>query len=66
MNIKNAKDLRDFLNSLTEEQLQLPVLFDTEARTFNYHMAEIGQVYCEDQEGMGDLAHIGLHEKRPS
>lgn len=57
-----GKELKDFLDTLTEEQLKLPVYFDTEARSFPYHMALIGRVFCEDDECMGELAHIGLHE----
>ena len=63
MDIKNGKDLLEFLKTLNEEQLKLPLLFDTEARKFDYHMAVIGSVFCEDQEGMGDLAHIWFHEE---
>ena len=64
MEIKTAKDLKDFFNSLTDEQLKLKVLFDTEGKSYDYHMAEIGSIYCEDDtEALGPLVHIGLHEK---
>jgi len=62
MDIKNAKDLKNFLETLTEEQLELPVLFDTCARKFDYHMAKIGAIYCEDE--LGELSHINLQEER--
>jgi hypothetical protein len=54
-----GQELKDFFNELTDEQLKLPVLFDTEARTFNYHMALVGAAYCEDEVEM-----ITLHEAR--
>ena len=59
MDIKNGKDLKEFLNTLTEEELKLPLYFDTEGRTFNYHMALIARVYCEGDDVMGkDMGQI--------
>lgn len=51
-------ELKWFLENLTHEQLECPVYFDTEARTFDYHMAEIGTAYYEESVNM-----ITLHEK---
>lgn len=39
---------------------EYPVLFDTEARKFDYHMAEVARAYaCDDPE-----PHINLQEDR--
>ena len=38
----------------------MPVYFDTEARTFEYHMAVIGDVYYEEEP----MVHVSLHEER--
>lgn len=57
-----GKQLKEFLEGLTEEQLELEVMFDTEGRTFDYHMARIDSVYCEDRKEVG-LEHIGLVEE---
>jgi hypothetical protein len=62
MEIKNGQDLLNFLKGLTEEQLKAEVLFDTEARTFEYHMAKIGRIYYEDTDEC--MIHISLHEER--
>lgn len=59
--IKTARDMKEFFNSLTEEQLDLVVLFDTEAKEYDYHMAKIGSIYCEDQ--LEEFSHVGLHEE---
>lgn len=37
------------------------ILFDTEARTFDYHMAEIGTAYFEPE--IDETPIISLHEK---
>jgi hypothetical protein len=37
------------------------VLFDTEARKFNYHMAEVNSAYFNDAEMVGK-PFISLHE----
>lgn len=44
MKIQTANDLKKFLDSLSPEELEYPVYFDTEARTFEYHCAKIGYV----------------------
>jgi hypothetical protein len=38
------------------------ILFDTEARTFNYHMAEIGTAYFVLE--IDETPFISLHEKK--
>ena len=38
------------------------ILFDTEARTFDYHMAKVGSAYFENQGGM-EYPFIDLHEE---
>lgn len=39
------------------------VYFDTEARRFKYHLAEVGSAYCEPIVWMEGW-HITLHEDR--
>lgn len=39
------------------------VWFDTEARTYDYHMALVGSAYCEDPQ-LGEGHEIHLHEER--
>lgn len=65
MRIKSAKDLLDFLSELSAKgvDLDMPVLFDTEARTFNYHMAKIGDAY-QESEFFSGYPYISLHEDR--
>ena len=59
-----GKELLEFLQGLTSEQLELPVLFDTCAKKYDYHYAEIGSAHCDDDEDLGSLKNINLHEKR--
>ena len=42
------KQLKDFLNGLKEEDLEHDIYFDTEGKSYNYHMAKIKGVYLED------------------
>lgn len=63
-----AKELLDKLEAFIYEDKSrenLPVYFDTDARTFNYHHAKIGNVYCEDSPEMAGLEMILLCEERP-
>ena len=39
------------------------ILFDTEARKFDYHMAKVGSAYLQ-AEFDPDRPYISLHEKR--
>jgi hypothetical protein len=39
------------------------ILFDTEARTFDYHMAAVGKAYLETGF-IPERPYISLHEKR--
>jgi len=64
MIIITGNDLKTFFNSLTEEQLLLPVYFDTCAKKYDYHMALVGAAFCDDDEAMGELKNINLHEAR--
>lgn len=54
------------LKAIEDGHGDAPVYFDTEARTFSYHMAKVGRAYCEDMSSfMGnDEAWIILHEER--
>jgi ASC-1-like (ASCH) protein len=58
--IITARDLLTFLQMLNEEQLNSSVYFDTDARTFDYHMAKVGRIYYENQPKQ----HIVIHEER--
>jgi hypothetical protein len=41
------------------------IMFDTEARTFEYHMAKVGSAYFEvDELGVYGSPYISLHEER--
>ena len=59
-----GREFKEFFNSLTDEQLELRVLFDTEGREYDYHMASVAAITCEDDiDAYGkELVHIGLHE----
>lgn len=60
MEIKNISDLHQILTQLVQDgKGKWPVYFDTEARTFHYHMAEVGVAYFE----LEPHPHLGLHEK---
>ncbi len=43
---------------------ELPLYFDTDARKFDYHMARIGSVFCEDSPEMEGMQGIFFYEKR--
>lgn len=49
MVVKTARDLKQFFNSLSDDDLELPVYFDTEGRTFDYHCAKIGSASKENE-----------------
>lgn len=56
-----AKELADLLNKVVADgHGDCDVLFDTEARTFNYHMAKVGSAFFEN-EAYGRPV-ITLHE----
>ena len=60
----NAKELYEFLKEVVEGgNGHATILFDTEARTFGYHMAEVGRAYLETEPFPGE-PFISLHEKR--
>lgn len=40
------------------------VYFDTEARTYNYHLANIGSAYCQEQYDGADGTAVLLYEAR--
>lgn len=58
-----GQDFKEYFNSLSPEHLKLRVMFDTEARNYDYHMAAIEAITCESIDDVGEhIAHIGLHE----
>lgn len=58
---KTVQELFDFLEQLIHDgKGGLPILFDTEAQTFNYHMAKIDRAYQEDEP----YPHVQFHEER--
>lgn len=61
-----AQELLNYLAGLASEgyDLSVPVYFDTEARTFDYHMAKIGRAYYET-EGPNERPFLNLVEARP-
>lgn len=59
-----AKELYDFLGTVIFDGYgEAEVLFDTEARTFNYHMAKVGRAYLEI-EPFPDRPFVFLYEER--
>lgn len=55
----NVKQLHEFLTGLLNNGLgDLPVLFDTRAKSFNYHLAQIGSASYTADAG----AHVVLTE----
>jgi hypothetical protein len=64
MKTNTVQELRDFLDGLCQiGKGDLPVMFDTEAKTYEYHMARIGNAYFEDEQVMGS-GFVSLHEER--
>jgi len=60
----NVKELYCILDKAIEAGYgHAEVLFDTEARTFGYHMAVVGAAYLET-EFMPDKPYLSLHEER--
>ena len=61
--VNTVEKLHEFLGQLMEKEglAKEPVLFDTEGRTFNYHMAAVGRAYFNKEP----YAHIQLCEERP-
>lgn len=59
-----VKELRDFLdNAVFDGFGHAEILFDTEARTFNYHMAKVGAAYLET-DIFPERPFVSLHEER--
>ena len=52
------KDLIKILEKAYKEHGNIPIYFDTEAKTFNYHMSLIGSAYINEEPEK----HISLHE----
>ena len=53
------------LKAIEDGHGDAPVYFDTEARTFGYHMAKVGRAYVEPMTWAGEEgAWITLHEER--
>jgi hypothetical protein len=54
-----VSELCHFLMDLIKQNKgHLPIYFDTEARTFDFHMARIGSAFCEEEP----IEHVALHE----
>lgn len=52
MKINTVKELHEYLDGLIQiGKGSLPIYFDTEARTFNYHMAKIGGASYDPEYG---------------
>ena len=61
---KTVKECADFFADLVAKGCgETRVLFDTEARTFNYHLARVGRAYYQGPEFTGE-AFVSLHEFR--
>lgn len=59
-----AQQLFDFLEQIIHDgHGNARVLFDTEARTFNYRMAQIGSAYLEEEPST-DGYFVNLGEKK--
>lgn len=60
----NIKELYCILDAAIEAGYgHAGILFDTEARTFDYHMAKVGSAYLET-EFDPDRPFLSLHEER--
>ena len=56
-----VKQLHEITSQLIKEgHGHVPVLFDTEAKTYNYHMASVDQAFFEEEP----TPHLSLHEKQ--
>ncbi len=67
MKTETVQELYDFLAQVIKDgHGDAEILFDTEARTFNYHMAKVGSAYCQPEiwEGLSVKGFVDLHEKR--
>jgi hypothetical protein len=65
MKTQTVAELYEYLSGLMQiGKGDLPIYFDTEARTFNYHMAQIGDAYYDKEacEAVGK-EFVSLHEK---
>lgn len=59
-----VKELRDFLSNAAYEGFgDAEVLFDTEARTFDYHMAKVGRAFLVT-EFDPERPFVSLHEEQ--
>jgi hypothetical protein len=58
------EQLSKILNKAVEDGYgEADILFDTEARTFEYHMAKVGSAYMET-DAFFDRPFLSLHEER--
>lgn len=63
MKTTTVQELFDFLEQVIHDGYgKAEILFDTEARTFEYHMAKIGNSYLET-EPFPERPFISLHEE---
>jgi hypothetical protein len=59
-----AKELLDFLEQVVHDGYgEAEVLLDTEARTFDYHMAKVGRAYVNNETDP-EYPFVSLHEQR--
>lgn len=64
MKTNTVQELRDYLDGLCQlGKGDLPILFDTEAKTYEYHMARVGDSYYQDEKFDG-VGFVSLHEER--
>jgi hypothetical protein len=63
MKTTTAKELFDFLERVVHDGYgHAEILFDTEARKFEYHMAKVDRAYLE-LDFDPDRPYISLHEE---
>jgi hypothetical protein len=62
--VSTVKQMYEFTKKLVEEgKGDAIILFDTEAKTYDYHMAEVGRGFYEDDVAVG-YPFVSLHERR--
>ncbi len=60
---KTVKELHAFLDELVKAgHGDAEILFDTEAKSFRYHFADVGEAHFDDGKSTGFEPHVTLHE----